>query len=214
MYLKLKELKEELKNLKKEFNKIKDLKLDPNDLGSILFWKKNIIYLIKNAKIKIKNIEFLINQYLKPSQNYQSSIIKKMMIKHLRDKMYICDEVSFPGCRFDLYGIEKFGEKQKIIGYEIKTSKQDLLRDEKFENYLEYSNILYFVVTEDLIKDAKNKIKNSELKKYIGIYSIDIEKNEIKLVKRAISNKKKFKKINDLIIKIIETGYNRYIYRY
>ena len=158
---------------------------------------------------KSKSLIRLINSIVKPSKYYQSSIIKKIVIQHVRDKFYICDEVSFPNCRFDLFSVERFGNNRKVIGYEIKTAKNDLMNDEKFEKYLSYSNILYFVVPKELTELAIEKAKKSKLHKHIGVFEID--KNDMRIVKRAISNKKKFD-LEKFTYKILECGYNKYVY--
>lgn len=221
MEIKLLELKEKLmlfKSSLKDFRENGILKyinyedMNCKDTKEIIFKLKRATNFSKKLEKKINNIIFSINSIIKPSKYYQSSIIKKIVIKHLRNKAYICDEVSFSNCRFDLFSIEKFGNNRKVIGFEIKTSKEDLLNDDKFENYLSYANILYFVIPKDLVFLAKEKIEKSSFKKHIGIYEVNIEKNDIEIIKKAISNKKEFN-LEKLIFKVLECGYNRYIYQ-
>jgi hypothetical protein len=121
--------------------------------------------------------------------------------------MFICDEFSIGNVRFDLFAIDKY--KDKVTGFEIKTSLNDLKNDEKFENYLNYANVLYFIVPEKLKESALKKIKESSLERNIGLYII--KENKINLIKKAFSNKKKFDKKN-YIKYILERIYNKYIY--
>lgn len=214
-----KELKEIEKNLKNDVGFISE-KIDT--LNYYLYEKcfsKNINTIIKNwtyLKLNISELSKDINkleELLKfisnKSKKYKSNDIKKIIIKKMRDKYYLADELSISRYRFDVLSVQKYGKNKKIIGYEIKTSKNDLVNDKKFENYLNYCNILYFVVPEELEKIAKNKIENSKYKKNIGLYLY--KNSDIELTKKAQSNKKEFniQKYKDMIM---ERMYNKMVF--
>jgi hypothetical protein len=166
---------------------------------------KSKINLLKKC---LRNLKNKLNKLDAPSKYYESTNFKKEIIKKFRDKYYICDEVPFKNSRFDIFAVEKSGNN--VIGFEIKTSANDLKQDKKFEKYLEFCNKLYFVVPENLKDKALEKINKSSFKKNIGLYIIN--NNELKLIKRAFSNKKDFNK-EKLKNVIFENGYNKYVYK-
>lgn len=207
MEQKIKKLKSYLSDLKYDLKLISKIKKeDINNIEKCKYFFETARNIAKEFKI----LNSIINEILKPSNLYKSSVFKKFIINNIRDKYYVCEEVRIKNLRFDLLSIEKYKENPKVIGYEIKTSKNDLIQDIKYENYLKHCNILYFVVPQTLIEVAKEKINESNLKKHIGIYSLDKEGN-LKLIKRAVSNKKV---LNFYFIKetILNCGYNRYVY--
>lgn len=214
-----KELKEIEKNFK---NDIKFIAERVDTLNYYLYGKcfnKNINTIIKNwtyLKLNIsklsKNInklEQLLNFIANKSKQYKSNEIKKIIIKKMRDKYYLADKLSISKYRFDILSVQKYGSNKKIIEYEIKTNKNDLINDKKFENYLDYCNILYFVVPVELVEIAKDKIENSKYKRNIGLYLY--ENLDIKLIKKTLSNKKEFN-IQKYKNMIMERMYNKIIF--
>ena len=171
-------------------------------------WK----YLKLNSKDIILNINNINNFYKnihKKSNTYTSTYIKKLIIKELRNKHYIAEEFSISRYRFDILALSKFGKNKLIKCFEIKTSLNDLRQDKKFEKYLNYSNLLYFVVPQELEKDTLNKIHNSKYSKHMGLFIV--ENNKLNLRKKAFSNNKNFD-INSYKEAIFENIYNKYIY--
>jgi len=207
MEVKLKTLKNYLQDLKHSLREISKMKLeDIKDEHKC----KYFFNIARDISWTFKVLNSVINDVLKPSHFHQAQVIKRLVVDNVKDKYYICDEISLGKGRFDLLSLEKYSDSPKVVGYEIKTSKSDLKNDEKFESYLNYCNILYFVVPVKLVENAKQKISKSSLKRHIGIYSVDDE-GELKLEKRAYSNKKEFD-VDKIREQIYICGYNRYVY--
>jgi len=57
--------------------------------------------------------------------------------------------------RMDAWVMPRSWSKPACIGYEIKTSRQDFLRDEKWQGYLKLCNLLYFVCPAKVIQPAE-----------------------------------------------------------
>lgn len=55
----------------------------------------------------------------------------------------------------DAVAIKKTWSPRTVIGYEIKTSRQDFLNDQKYPVYMENCNIFYFVTPKDIIKKGE-----------------------------------------------------------
>jgi len=165
------------------------------------FNKEEALHLLKNANRFLKRLS-------PPLKNHESSLFKKIIISQFRDQMWIIDEVTVEDARFDLIGIEK-RDKKRIVGFEIKVSKQDLLNDNKFENYLNYCNVLYFVVPPKLVEIAREKLSDYPS---IGIYCI--ENDRVYNVKKAVKiNKSKVKK-KEVKKKIFQRAYNKSVYNF
>jgi len=207
METKLKTLREFLKDFKESLNEISKMKLE--DIKDE-FKCKHFFTVVRDMAITYKALNYHINDVLKPSTFHKSAVIKRLIISNIRDRCFSCEEVTIGRSRFDVLAITRHDEKPKVIGYEIKTDKSDLKRDDKFESYLNHCNILYFVVPVELVNDAKEKISKSRHKKHIGIYAVD-DNGNLKLEKRASSNKKEFD-LNKIKETIIYSGYNRYVY--
>ena len=60
---------------------------------------------------------------------------------------------SLPGClRFDAVAVKQSWKKPLIIGYEIKVSRNDFLRDKKWRNYQKYCHELWFASPPGVVK--------------------------------------------------------------
>ena len=55
----------------------------------------------------------------------------------------------------DAVAIKKTWSPRTVIGYEIKVSRQDFLKDEKYPVYMENCNIFYFVAPKGVIKEGE-----------------------------------------------------------
>lgn len=207
METKLKTLKNFLSDLKHDLKELSKMKFeDINDEYKCKYFYN----LVRSVSTTYRLVNREINNILKPSHFYKSQTIKRLIISNVRNKTYVCDELSFGNVRFDVLSVERYTDNPKVIGYEIKTSKSDLIADEKYEKYLSYCNILYFVVPENLKDEALSKITSSSLSKHIGLYIVN-DNGELKLTKRARKNNNNLntKAIQE---KIVYSAYNRYIY--
>jgi len=201
------------------FQKIKQSNEDANRLLKLTEQIKNekkykdILNVIKSIRTFIYKNKNLYSTFISHISIHKSTTIKKIFIDKFKEKYWIVDEFGIKNLRFDLYSIERFNNNPKIIGYEIKTNKQDLVNDKKFEKYLNYCNILYFIVPEELKEEALKKINSSSLKKHIGLIIVKKELEEYKIIYIKIpkSNNKVFD-IENIKRKILETGYFKYIY--
>ena len=207
METKLKTLKNFLSDLKHDLKELSKMKFeDINDEYKCKYFYN----LVRSVSTTYRLVNREINNILKPSHFYKSQTIKRLIISNVRNKTYVCDELSFGNVRFDVLSVERYTDNPKVIGYEVKTSKSDLIADEKYKKYLSYCNILYFVVPENLKDEALSKITSSSLSKHIGLYIVS-DNGELKLTKRARKNNNNLntKAIQE---KIVYSAYNRYIY--
>ncbi|HZK37392.1 MAG TPA: hypothetical protein VFC98_00730, partial [Clostridia bacterium] len=74
--------------------------------------------------------------------------------------------------------IKKTWSPPTVIGYEIKTSRQDFLKDQKYPIYMENCNIFYFVAPKDVIKKG-------ELPEGAGHMIYNPETNKVRTVRKA-----------------------------
>jgi len=196
----MKRLKQQIKSNNVYIKELENLKdIDNNNF-------KYILNLLRKIKILLKQNKNLLKEcYI---SDLEANNIKKIFIEKYRDKYWIVDEYRLNKMRYDLYALDRYSSK--VIGFEIKVNKYDLLNDNKFENYLNNANVLYFVIPEFLKDIAITKINNSKLKKHIGIITIN-KTFEIKYIKKPISNKKEFN-IEQIEKNIKEKAYFRYVY--
>lgn len=80
--------------------------------------------------------------------------------------------------RFDAWVLKKSWSKPNVIGYEIKVSRQDFLKDNKWQDYLGFCNQFYFVCPAGIIRET-------ELPKEAGL--IVITKSGKKLFTKKLS---------------------------
>ena len=81
--------------------------------------------------------------------------------------------------KFDGLAITKSYTKPCIIGYEIKVSRNDFLRDNKWHLYLQYCNEFYFVVPYGLV--SKEEIPDN-----VGLIYYNPEKDALRTIKKAL----------------------------
>jgi hypothetical protein len=55
-------------------------------------------------------------------------------------------------CRLDAWAMKRSWSSPCTYGYEVKVSRQDFLKDDKWRNYLPYCNEFYFAATKGLIQ--------------------------------------------------------------
>ncbi|WP_345375036.1 hypothetical protein [Algivirga pacifica] len=82
--------------------------------------------------------------------------------------------------RFDLVGLVKpfysaWGNELFTVGFEVKVSKSDLLQDEKYLDYLGYTDFFFFAVPTELVSETEQKISQTPIIQadYIGIYDVN-----------------------------------------
>ncbi|PHQ88779.1 MAG: hypothetical protein COB42_08220 [Sulfurimonas sp.] len=105
---------------------------------------------------------------MKTADCIKSSIIKRRGIKgHIA-----VDEIGLPlesdwtkKYYADVYEITT---DKKVIIYEVKSSKQDYRSDKKWQNYLNYCDLFYFVAPLNVIE-----IIRAEVPSHVGLYSYD-----------------------------------------
>jgi len=200
----------EVKTLQK---KIDAFLLESKESNHLNYYKKQLdkaLRLLKNAQLFLKHVAPV-------SEKYNSFQIKKLLIDTYVPKSWIIDELTlnYEGLtrRFDVLMVEKYNQiKNRVIGFEIKTDINDLKKDSKFEDYLKFCHILYFVVPEKLKEEALLKIKSSSEEKHIGLYCVTNEYS-LKLIKRGTKQKGLLIPKGKIIDKIKESAYNKYIYK-
>jgi hypothetical protein len=79
--------------------------------------------------------------------------------------------------RLDAVAFKKSWAHPRITGYEVKVSRSDFLRDEKFTSYLPYVHELYIATPAGLVK-------REELPQEIGLIWYDKEKDKLTVKKR------------------------------
>jgi hypothetical protein len=92
--------------------------------------------------------------------------------------------------RGDVLAINLRGE---IIVIEVKSSKADFVSDKKWEQYLSYSNKLYFVFTPGVFNDIKSLILSKLSGHGVGVLILDINTGYLRNVipaKRRLMKKK------------------------
>jgi len=85
-----------------------------------------------------------------------NEIVKLLSVKH-RDDVFVreCKNGPTHDCahlRLDAWVMKKSWRHPLTIGYEVKVSRSDFLRDEKWRGYLDYCNQFYFVCPHGLIQ--------------------------------------------------------------
>jgi len=68
-------------------------------------------------------------------------------------------EFGIGSCRFDLIRVDCW--KHRISGFEFKISKNDLMADNKWQNYLKYCNTFSFAMPMAITKEAKEKLPSN-----------------------------------------------------
>ncbi|WP_339060066.1 MmcB family DNA repair protein [Tepidibacillus marianensis] len=116
-----------------------------------------------------------------------SSDIKKALAKKHRDREFFITECKNGPTgtgllQFDGLAIYKSWAHPNIVGYEIKVSRSDFLRDNKFFRYMPYCHELYFVVPTGLID-------RMELPNDIGLMYYNPETKALTTKKKAIHRK-------------------------
>jgi len=201
-----------IKNVKILRKKINAFLLESTKSNDLNYYKKQL----NKSLSLLKSVQFYLNQIAPASENYDSFQIKKLLISTYSIKNWITDELTLNyGSlirRFDVLMVEKYNSKNRVIGFEIKTNLNDLKKDNKFEDYLRFCHILYFVVPEILKEEALIKIKNSKEYRHIGLYCVT-KNYDLKLVKRGIKQKSLLIPKKEIINKIKESAYNKYTYK-
>lgn len=88
---------------------------------------------------------------------------------------------AIPGelCIMDAVSIARSWSKPYITGYEIKITRHDFIRDDKWPRYKQYCNFLYFVCPQGLIK-------KDEVSEDVGLKYYNPETKIIRTVKKAL----------------------------
>jgi len=119
--------------------------------------------------------------------NVTSTDIKKALAKKHGDREFFITECKNGPTgtwllQFDGLAIYKSWAHPNIVGYEIKISRSDFLRDNKFFRYMPYCHELYFVVPTGLID-------RMELPNDIGLMYYNPETKALTTKKKAIHRK-------------------------
>ncbi len=81
--------------------------------------------------------------------------------------------------RMDAIAIRKSWVNPCVTGYEVKVSRNDFLRDDKWPGYLNYCNEFYFACPVDLIQPE-------ELPPEVGLIYYNPEKDNIRTIRKAV----------------------------
>lgn len=81
--------------------------------------------------------------------------------------------------QFDAVAIYKSWAHPKIVGYEIKVSRSDFLKDNKYSLYLPYFHEFYFITPTGLVQ--RQEVEND-----IGLIWYNPEKGSLTTKKRAV----------------------------
>jgi hypothetical protein len=108
-----------------------------------------------------------------------SDIIQALASKHSKD-IFIpeCSLTFGGGLRLDALVIKRSTSNSYVIGYEIKISRNDFIRDQKWPSYLSYCNEFYFVC-------PKNIISVDETPDDAGLYHTSGVGNKLYIKKKA-----------------------------
>lgn len=113
--------------------------------------------------------------------NGESIITKALQVKHdnLGDIFASQVKLGSAGSKImDAVAIKKTWSPKTVIGYEIKVSRQDFLKDQKHPVYMQNCNIFYFVTLKDIIKEG-------ELPEGAGHMIYSPETGKLRTVKKA-----------------------------
>jgi len=106
--------------------------------------------------------------------------IKKILEKKHKDDFFLCEVKTTATVRglgiVDAFAMKKSWAHPCITIYEIKITRNDFIRDQKWMKYLPFCNEFYFISPKDLIKE-------SEIPKDAGLYYVS--KARVKVVKKA-----------------------------
>ncbi len=111
--------------------------------------------------------------------------IKYALSKRHADEVFLTEVKNGPSWTttrlriFDAFSIKKSWTKPCFTGYEIKVSRQDFLRDEKWPNYLPFCHRFYFACPVGLIDP-------DELPKEVGLVTYNPETRGLHTKKTAI----------------------------
>ncbi|NME72809.1 hypothetical protein [Flammeovirga aprica] len=94
-----------------------------------------------------------------------------------------------------------YGEELMTAGIEIKVSKHDLLNDDKFEEYIGWTDFFFFAVPHKLVESAMEKAESSEHSDLIGV--LDVEKGEmVKVpVRQEVGVREKMEVYREIVFK-------------
>ena len=84
--------------------------------------------------------------------------------------------------RLDAWALRPSWTPITMIGYEIKCSRHDFLRDNKWQEYLSYCNQLYFVSPPDIIRQ-------DELPSDVGLMHLSADENGLRTIRKAVHRK-------------------------
>lgn len=104
-------------------------------------------------------IFFLVNKLIEVINLTAYHVKKLLSLKHGED-FFACEVKTGPSYGeglgiIDAWAMKKSWAHPQITGYEIKISRQDFLKDDKWRKYLDYCNVFYFVCPKDIIKPGE-----------------------------------------------------------
>jgi hypothetical protein len=112
-----------------------------------------------------------------------SSIIEKALARRHENDFFLTEVKTGSAYfntdkyRLDAVAFKKSWAHPRITGYEVKVSRSDFLRDEKFTGYLPYVHELYIAAPAGLVKQE-------ELPKEVGLIWYDSEKDKLAVKRR------------------------------
>jgi Holliday junction resolvase len=128
----------------------------------------------------------------------KAKIIRHEVTKYLSSKGYSCHyEVGlnkWGKLRADIFA---FNYKREVIVVEVKSGAQDYLKDKKWENYLEFSNKMFFAVDSNFKLNEKDDAEFKRKLKEFGVglivvnLSADLKKYHSKSVTCKVNSKRR-----------------------
>lgn len=195
-------------------------KLDELDIFTNISKVKKLKKELTEARKKVKNIKSQeVNSYKENTQVVNAIAVNEIeghrLIQDVVCKYYYAKgnvavpEVSQDEYRFDCFTYDFFKNIEII---EVKNSRSDFIGDKKYINYKKYCNKLYFALNSEIIL-RESEIENLK-NEGIGLYIVDLSKNDIKLVLEAkemrlndIIKEELINKANKILIEKTKNGY-------
>lgn len=108
-----------------------------------------------------------------------ASILNKLSARHARDiAVAECPLAPWGGLRADLWVLRPSWTKPMTTIYEIKVSRSDFVRDDKYQRYLPYCNVFNFATAPDIVDP-------SELPDGVGLLEVTKTGTMMRVVRKA-----------------------------
>lgn len=120
------------------------------------------------------------------TQSVRADLITKALAEKHKDDVFMTQVRTGPGSWhkgelrvFDAIGIKRSWAHPLYHGYEVKVSRSDFKKDEKWPLYLDFCHEFSFVCPKDLIKP-------DELPEEVGLIYFNVKSNQLRTVRKAV----------------------------